>query len=64
MIAAHQLLGETFKLTPGNEHLQNNIIDDSDKVIKIENEIREFHGLPLRSGKDHGYMREQMTVRP
>jgi hypothetical protein len=66
IITAHELFAETFKLTPGNEHLQRreNFIDDSDTTIKIENEIRQFHGLPLRSGKDHGYLRESVTIRP
>lgn len=64
ILTAHELFAESFKYLPGNQHLQNNIIDDSNAVIKIENEIRQFHGLPLRSGKDHGYLQEQMIVRP
>jgi RHS repeat-associated protein len=64
LIMAHELLGESFKYMRGNEALQKNIVDDSEKVIAIENEIRQFHGLPLRSGNDHGYVRAEVTVRP
>lgn len=59
---AHELLGESYKYTPGHEGLRRDPIQDSDVVIGIENEVRTFHGLPLRSGKDHGYIREEVTV--
>jgi RHS repeat-associated protein len=58
LVTAHELFGETYKYTPAGikEGLQNNIIDDSNKVIEIENKYRDFHGLPHRSGTDHGYI--------
>jgi hypothetical protein len=57
MVAAHELFGEVERGMPGNEHLLEDWV-----AIEIENEIREFHGLPLRSGKDHGYLQEEVTV--
>lgn len=65
IIAAHELFGETYKYTPAGTRagLQNNIVADSDAVIKIENEIRQFHGLPMRSGTDHGYIRDSVIIR-
>jgi hypothetical protein len=56
LVTAHELFGETFKYTRGKTHLQHlqYFIDDNRNVIRIENEIRQFHGLPIRSGKDHG----------
>jgi RHS repeat-associated protein len=57
IITAHELLGETLKYTRGNERLQAQDdatkAEDSRRVIGIENEIRDFQGLPRRSGKDH-----------
>ena len=45
--------------------LQDNVIDDSNKVIEIENKYRDFHGLPRRSGTDHGYIHAgTVTVKP
>jgi RHS repeat-associated protein len=67
LIAAHELFGETYKYTPAGtrEGLQNNVIDDSNKVIEIENKYRDFHRLPHRSGTDHGYIHGPMvTVTP
>jgi RHS repeat-associated protein len=66
ILTAHELFAETYKYTPAGtkEGLQNNVIDDSNKVIEIENKYRDFHGLPRRSGKDHGYIKEEITVRP
>ena len=64
IIGAHELLGETYKYTRGKESLQQDKYADSDKVIEIENEIRKFHGLPLRSGKGHGFVSETITVKP
>jgi RHS repeat-associated protein len=53
IISAHELFGETLKYTPGNTHLQQNVVDDSNAVIGIENKIRKFHGLPMRSYNGH-----------
>jgi hypothetical protein len=63
-LVGHELFGETFKYLPGNAGLRNDIVKDSDKVIQIENEIRDFLGLPHRSGTDHGYVRTTITVTP
>jgi hypothetical protein len=58
LVTAHELFAETYKYTPAGirEGLQNSIVDDSNKVIEIENKYRDFHGLPHRSGTDHGYV--------
>ena len=64
---AHELFAETYKYTPAGtrEGLQDNVIDDSNKVIQIENKYRDFHGLPRRSGTDHGYIHAPtVTIRP
>jgi hypothetical protein len=53
IIAAHELFGETLKLTPGNTWLQQNLVADSVAAVEVENKVRMFHGLPPRSGKDH-----------
>ena len=52
--AAHELFGETLKYRAGHESLQNNPLQDSKTVIGVENDIRRFLGLPLRTGSDHG----------
>lgn len=67
LVTAHELFGETYKYTPAGqkEGLQNNIIDDSNKVIEIENRYRDFHRLSHRSGTDHGYIHTPIvTVNP
>jgi RHS repeat-associated protein len=58
----HELVGETLKYRAGNESLQNDIARDSRTVIKIENEIREFHQMNPRTGADHG--QPVITVTP
>ena len=50
----HELLGETLKYRLGYGHLRNNPVLDSKTAIKIENEIRQFHGMSPRTGADHG----------
>ena len=66
MITAHELLGETYKYTPEGTKagLQENVVNDSNKVIDIENEIRQFHGLPMRSYRGHIDLGEPVQVRP
>ena len=54
IIVAHELFGETFQYRSGNQYLLTNETMRNQTIIKIENEIRQFLGLPLRSGKDHG----------
>jgi len=65
IVAAHELFAETFKYTPAGmqQGLQNDISKDSNKVIEIENEYRRFHGLPLRSGNDHGLFKYEVEVK-
>jgi len=50
----HELMGETLKYRAGETYLQNNPALDSRRVIAIENETRQAHGLPPRTGADHG----------
>jgi hypothetical protein len=66
IIAAHELFGETLKLTPGHTYLQQDRVADSVMAVAIENKIRAFHGLPMRSGKDHANypVIQSITVRP
>jgi RHS repeat-associated protein len=57
IVMAHELFGETLKYTPEGRRAGLNQdahrIDDSNKVIDIENEVRTFHGLPKRSYNGH-----------
>jgi RHS repeat-associated protein len=53
IVAAHELFGETIKVMPGSQNLQEDRVRDSIEAIDMENRIRDFHGLPRRSGKDH-----------
>ncbi|MCZ2075081.1 MAG: RHS repeat-associated core domain-containing protein, partial [Bryobacterales bacterium] len=66
IITAHELFGETLKLTPGNTWLQQNPVQDSVADVEVENKVRTFHGLPQRSGKDHANypVVQSITVRP
>jgi RHS repeat-associated protein len=50
----HELVGETLKYRAGHADLLRDPILDSRTVIKIENEIRAFHGMNPRTGADHG----------
>lgn len=50
----HELIGETLKFRAGDTYLQNNPALDNKRVIAIENETRQVHGLPPRTGADHG----------
>ncbi|MCX6621568.1 MAG: RHS repeat-associated core domain-containing protein [Acidobacteria bacterium] len=50
----HELMGETLKYRAGHQNLLNNPTLDSRTIIKIENEIRAFHGMNPRTGADHG----------
>jgi hypothetical protein len=50
----HEHLGETLKYHAGYGYLHNNPTLDNRTVIKIENEIRQFHGMSPRTGADHG----------
>ena len=50
----HELVGETLKYRNGFKYLQQNPALDNRTVIKIENEIRQFHGMNPRTGADHG----------
>jgi hypothetical protein len=50
---AHELFGETLKYRAGFEFLRNDPVQDSRIVIDKENETRQFHGLPYRTGSDH-----------
>jgi hypothetical protein len=50
----HELVGETLKYRAGNQHLRGNSDLDNRTIIKIENEIRAFHGMNPRTGADHG----------
>jgi hypothetical protein len=50
----HELVGETLKYRAGNQHLRGNADLDNRTIIKIENEIRAFHGMSPRTGADHG----------
>ena len=54
IVMGHELLGETFKLMPGNQNLLNDSNADSQSVVDFDNLLRRMHGLPLRSGEDHG----------
>jgi hypothetical protein len=58
----HELVGETLKYRVGYESLQNDPARDSRTVIKIENEIRDFHHMNPRTGADHG--QPVITVTP
>ncbi len=58
---AHELFGETYKYTAGHHNLQMDPVRDGKTAIDIENQIRAFHGLPLRTGSDHGNI---VTVTP
>ena len=62
IITAHELFGETIKLTPGNTYLQQDVVADSVSAVELENKIRSFHGLPQRSGKDHANYPTVQTV--
>ncbi len=50
----HELVGETLKYRAGHQNLLRNSDLDNRTVIKIENEIRAFHGMNQRTGADHG----------
>ncbi len=50
----HELVGETLKYRAGYGYLRKDPALDSRTVIKIENEIRQFHGMNPRTGADHG----------
>jgi len=50
----HELVGETLKYRRGNGNLLKDFLLDSRTVIKIENEIRQFHHMNPRTGADHG----------
>lgn len=50
----HELVGETLKYRAGYGYLRKDLTLDSRTVIKIENEIRQFHGMSPRTGADHG----------
>jgi len=50
----HELVGETLKYRAGYGYLRRNPTLDDRTVIKIENEIRQFHGMNPRTGADHG----------
>lgn len=50
----HELVGETLKYRAGYGNLRRDPTLDSRTVIKIENEIRQFHGMNPRTGADHG----------
>jgi hypothetical protein len=68
-MAAHELFAESYKYTPEGRRRgldqEKNFVDDSNTVIGIENKYRDFHGLPHRSGTDHGYVHNPVvTVRP
>lgn len=52
--AYHELVGETLKYRAGYEYLRKNPTLDSNTVIKIENDIRDFHQMPHRTGSGHG----------
>jgi len=64
VLAAHEALAETLKLMPNYKWLQNNPLQDSIEVINMENLIRDFHGLPHRSGKGHHPPVTTITVTP
>jgi RHS repeat-associated protein len=65
IVTAHELFAETYKYTPAGiqQGLQNDVVKDSNKVIEIENEYRKFHGLPQRSGTDHGYIQAEVEIK-
>ncbi len=50
----HELVGETLKYRAGYGYLHKDPTLDNRTVIKIENEIRQFHGMSPRTGADHG----------
>jgi RHS repeat-associated protein len=50
----HELVGETLKYRAGYGYLRKDPTLDNRTVIKIENEIRQFHGMSPRTGADHG----------
>lgn len=50
----HELVGETLKYQEGHGNLRQDGTLDNRTVIKIENEIRQFHGMNPRTGADHG----------
>ena len=52
--AYHELVGETMKYRAGHGDLLGNPALDSETVIRIENEVRDFHLMPARTGTDHG----------
>jgi RHS repeat-associated protein len=62
IIGAHELFGELERWASGNEDLRDDWVAAGDKAIEIENEVRAWHGLLLRSGKDHGYVHDSVTV--
>ena len=53
IVTGHELFGETQQYVKGSEHLQQNIMDNNKVVIDIENDLRRFHGLPMRSYNGH-----------
>jgi len=50
----HELVGGTLKYRAGQSQLRSDSATDNQTVIKIENEIRQFHGMSPRTGTDHG----------
>jgi hypothetical protein len=64
LIGAHELFGEVERFTPENRRRSDGLakFEFDDKAIEIENEVRAFHGAPLRSGQDHGYYQETVIV--
>ena len=65
ILAAHELLGETEGVVPGAIYGPAGRDAWGPVAIGIENEIRQWHGLPERTGSDHaGFLSETITVRP
>jgi hypothetical protein len=64
LIGPHELYGEVERFTPDNRDKVGPLakIEADEKAIEIENEIRAFHGEPLRSGLDHGYFQDSTVV--
>lgn len=57
IITAHELFSETYKYTPEGKRQGLSAGSEADNryVIESENQYRDFHGIPRRNGKDHGF---------
>ncbi len=65
LVVAHELFAETLKYTPTGSKLGliPNTVEESEMVVGIENQYRNFHKMNnVRTGGDHGVLQFVVTV--